>query len=168
MTIKELSAQYEAAAQPLRDRLRELRLLLSRAKTSEERWRIQRRIQDLTPLLTEMNEISWLLAHYYEIGGGDRDDRYGFNGKRRIRSRKKKVSQRGAEPYHSERIDGESAPGIHGIPLQGDDHSPDGCGQRGKQKHRKPYAKTSRAKSSSDYTIPIGSDALLERFFTKK
>ena len=167
MTLKELSAQYEAAAQPLRDRLRELRILLSRAKTSEERWRIQRRIQDLTPLLTEMNEISWLLAHYYEIGGGDRDDRYGFNGKRRIRSRKNKTSAGGVSPYHSERIDGVAASDVFGIPHQGNDHSPDGRSQRGKQKHRKSYAKTSRAKSSPDYTIPIGSDALLDQFFKK-
>lgn len=167
MTLKELSAQYEASAQLLRDRLRELRILLSKAKTQEEKWRIKRRIAELTPMLTEMNEIAWLLAHYYEAGGGDRDDRYGFNGKRRIRIRKKKVSQRGAEPHHPERINGESAPGIHGIPLQGDDHSPDGCSQRGKQKHRKSYAKTSRTKSSPDCTIPIGDDALLDRFFKK-
>lgn len=70
MTLKELSTQYEASAQLLRDRLRELRILLSKAKTQEEKWRIKRRISELTPILTQINELSWLLEHYYTVGGG--------------------------------------------------------------------------------------------------
>lgn len=165
MTLKELSAQYEASAQLLRDRLRDLRILYAKTDGLDEKWRIKRRIAELTPILTQMNELSWLLEHYYAVGGGDHDDRYGFNGKR-IR-RKKKAPPKSAGPYYSERIDGVAASDVFGIPHQGNDHSPDGRSQRGKQKHRKSYAKTSRAKSSPDYTIPIGSDALLDQFFKK-
>lgn len=68
MTLSELSLCYEAAAKPLRMRLRELRQALERTDDPEEIWHIKRRIAELTPLLTEMNELSDLTAHYYERG----------------------------------------------------------------------------------------------------
>ena len=68
MTLKELSACYEEAAIPLRRRLRELRLLLDKAEDPEEIWHIKRRIAELTPMLTQMNELAELTAHYYERG----------------------------------------------------------------------------------------------------
>ncbi len=68
MTLQELSAGYEAAAQPLRQRLRELRILLQRSDDPEEIWHIKRRIAELTPMLTEMNELAELTAHYYDRG----------------------------------------------------------------------------------------------------
>lgn len=68
MTLSELSLCYEAAAKPLRARLRELRQALERTDDPEEIWHIKRRIAELTPLLTEMNELSDLTAHYYERG----------------------------------------------------------------------------------------------------
>ena len=68
MTLSELSLCYEAAAKPLRARLRELRQALQRTDDPEEIWHIKRRIAELTPLLTEMNELSDLTAHYYERG----------------------------------------------------------------------------------------------------
>ena len=68
MTLAELSAGYEAAAVPLRARLRELRRLLAEAEDSEEIWHIQRRIAELTPMLTQMNELAELTAHYYDRG----------------------------------------------------------------------------------------------------
>ena len=64
MTLAELSADYEAAAVPLRARLRELRQLLAAARDPEEIWHIQRRIAELTPMLTQMNELAELTAHY--------------------------------------------------------------------------------------------------------
>ena len=66
MTLAELSAGYEAAAVPLRARLRELRRLLAEAEDPEEIWHIQRRIAELTPMLTQMNELAELTAHYYD------------------------------------------------------------------------------------------------------
>ena len=68
MTLAELSKDYEAAAVPLRARLRELRILLSQAEDPEEIWHIKRRIAELTPMLTQMNELAELTAHYYETG----------------------------------------------------------------------------------------------------
>ncbi len=68
MTLMEMSKLYEAAAVPLRLRLRQLRLELSRTEDPEEIWHIKRRIADLTPMLTEMNELAELTAHYYDRG----------------------------------------------------------------------------------------------------
>lgn len=68
MTLKELSLEYEAAAVPLRQRLRLLRQLLAEAADPEEIWHIKRRIAELTPMLTEMNELAELTGRYYERG----------------------------------------------------------------------------------------------------
>ena len=68
MTLEEMSKCYEAAAVPLRARLRELRQMLDRATDPEEIWHIKRRIHDLTPMLTQMNELAELTARYYERG----------------------------------------------------------------------------------------------------
>ena len=68
MTLLEISRGYEEAAVPLRRRLRQLRKLLEQAKDPEEIWHLKRRIHELTPLLTEMNELAELTARYYERG----------------------------------------------------------------------------------------------------
>ena len=68
MTLEEISRCYEEAAVPLRARLRELRQMLDKATDPEEIWHIKRRIHELTPMLTQMNELAELTAHYYERG----------------------------------------------------------------------------------------------------
>ena len=68
MTMKELSQSYEAAAVPLRQRLWELRVQVARSTDPEEIWHLKRRIKELTPMLTEMNELAELTAHYYDRG----------------------------------------------------------------------------------------------------
>ena len=68
MTLGELSRCYEEAAVPLRNRLRELRQALAAASDPEEIWHIKRRIGELTPMLTQMNELADLTAHYYDRG----------------------------------------------------------------------------------------------------
>lgn len=68
MTLTELSLSYETSAALLRRRLAELRRLLAAAQTSEEVFQIKRRIAELTPMLTQMNELADLTAHYYERG----------------------------------------------------------------------------------------------------
>ena len=68
MTLQELSRCYEDAAVPLRSRLRLLRQLLRQTDDPEEIWHIKRRIAELTPMLTEMNELAELTARYYERG----------------------------------------------------------------------------------------------------
>ena len=68
MTLLELSRCYEEAAVPLRARLRELRKMLEKTDDPEEIWHIKRRIAELTPMLTQMNELAELTAHYYDRG----------------------------------------------------------------------------------------------------
>ena len=68
MTLAELSKCYEEAAVPLRARLRELRILLTKTDDPEEIWHLKRRIAELTPMLTQMNELAELTARYYERG----------------------------------------------------------------------------------------------------
>ncbi|MDD5863642.1 MAG: hypothetical protein PUD80_03250 [Firmicutes bacterium] len=75
MTLQELSRCYEAAAVPLRARLRELRGLLAATDDPEEIWHYKRRIAELTPMLTQMNELAELTAHYYDRGYY-RDEKY--------------------------------------------------------------------------------------------
>ena len=66
--LKELSRGYREAAQPLRQRLRMLRQLLEQAEDPEQIWHIKRRIAELTPMLTQMNELADLTEHYYDRG----------------------------------------------------------------------------------------------------
>ena len=68
MTLREMSDEYEAAAVLLRARLKLLRGLEAQADDPEEIWHIRRRIAELTPMLTQMNELAQLTAHYYERG----------------------------------------------------------------------------------------------------
>ena len=68
MTLEELSAAYEASAGLLRARLRDLRRMLAQAQDPEVVFALKHRIAQLTPMLTEMNELSELTRHYYERG----------------------------------------------------------------------------------------------------
>ncbi len=68
MTLKELSLCYEAAAEPLRNRLRQLREMLKTEEDPDAVWHLKRRIAELTPMLTQMNELAELTAHYYDRG----------------------------------------------------------------------------------------------------
>lgn len=68
MTLAELSRCYEEAAVPLRARLRQLRQALACCDNPEEIWHLKRRIAELTPMLTQMNELAELTAHYYDRG----------------------------------------------------------------------------------------------------
>ena len=68
MTMTELSRSYEEAAALLRSRLRYLRQTLAVTHDPEESWHLKRRIAELTPILTQMNELADLTAHYYDRG----------------------------------------------------------------------------------------------------
>lgn len=68
MTLHEMSREYKAAAVPLRARLRQLRQALKQTDDPEEIWRIKRRIAELTPMLTQVNELVELTEHYYDRG----------------------------------------------------------------------------------------------------
>ena len=68
MTLREMSRDYEQAASLLRERLRFLRQALAMAEDPDEIWHLKRRIAELSPMLTQMNELAELTAHYYERG----------------------------------------------------------------------------------------------------
>lgn len=68
MTLADLSPLYAESARLLQQRLRELRDRLPEAETSEEYWQLKRRITELTPMLTQMNDLADLTAHYYDRG----------------------------------------------------------------------------------------------------
>ena len=68
MTLSELSYYYEEAAIPLRNRLSRLRTDLENATNPEDIFQLKRRIKELTPMLTQMNELAELTAHYYDKG----------------------------------------------------------------------------------------------------
>lgn len=68
MTLQQISAGYEASAVLLRNRLRQLRQELARTEDPEEVWHLKRRIAELTPMLTQMNELKELTEHYYDRG----------------------------------------------------------------------------------------------------
>lgn len=68
MKLAEMSREYRESARLLQDRLRLLRQMLAQEDDPEEIWHIQRRIAELTPMLTQMNELAELTEHYYERG----------------------------------------------------------------------------------------------------
>ena len=68
VTLQKLSAGYRESAQLLRSRLSLLRSLLAQAQDPEVIWHIKRRIAELTPMLTQMNELAELTERYYEKG----------------------------------------------------------------------------------------------------
>ena len=68
MTLSELSHSYKDSARLLQQRMRELRKAIQCTDDPEEKWHLQRRIAELTPILTQMNELADLTAHYYDKG----------------------------------------------------------------------------------------------------
>ena len=68
MTLAELSPAYQEAAALLRARLRSLRQELAKETDPERIWHLKRRIAELSPMLTQMNELAELTAHYYDRG----------------------------------------------------------------------------------------------------
>lgn len=66
MTLLEMSAEYTASADAIRNRIAELREA-ERTLTDEAYVRrLRLRIAALTPLLREMRELANLTAHYYD------------------------------------------------------------------------------------------------------
>ena len=68
MTLLDLSAEYQASADLLRNRLRALRRQLRQAEDPAVCFALQRRISLLTELLRQTNELTELTKRYYERG----------------------------------------------------------------------------------------------------
>jgi hypothetical protein len=68
MTLEQLSKEYAYSACLLRARLKHLRQLLQTEQDPYRIFHLKRRILTLEPMLTEMNELAELTAHYYDRG----------------------------------------------------------------------------------------------------
>ena len=68
MTLEELSETYRQAAKPLRDRLKQLRMELVTETDPQTAFGLRTRISQMTPILTQLNELAELTEHYYETG----------------------------------------------------------------------------------------------------
>ena len=68
MTLQEMSAEYEAAAERLRLRLMTLRRRLRSERDPFAKRLLRQRIAALEPMLTEMNTLAELTARYYDRG----------------------------------------------------------------------------------------------------
>ncbi len=68
MTLNQISTCYKEAAALLSIQLKRLRSQLAEAEEPEAVWHIKRRIAELTPILTQMNELAELTEHYYDRG----------------------------------------------------------------------------------------------------
>ena len=68
MTLAEISVGYRLSDAKISSRLSQLRKALKTAEDPEEIWHIRREIAELTPVLTQLNELAELTEHYYERG----------------------------------------------------------------------------------------------------
>lgn len=66
MTLKEISGGYRAAAKLIRQHLCLLRRELRDTDDPDRIWHLRRSIGELTPVLTQMNELAELTEHYYD------------------------------------------------------------------------------------------------------
>lgn len=68
MTLEEISKTYRQAAEPLRERLQQLRMELVTETNPQIAFSLKTRIAQMTPILTQLNEMAELTEHYYERG----------------------------------------------------------------------------------------------------
>ena len=68
MSLADLSPGYRESARLLSERIKQLRKAIRETEDPTEKWRLQRRKADLIPILTQMNELAELTAHYYDPG----------------------------------------------------------------------------------------------------
>lgn len=66
MTLREMSVEYAESANLIRTRIRELRAEKKATNSPAAIQKINRRINELTPMLRECRELAELTARYYE------------------------------------------------------------------------------------------------------
>lgn len=90
--MNDLSLEYKKSASLIRCRLKELRAKLKKESDPEKVWNLKRRIAELTPILTQMNELAELTERYYEKGYY-RSEKYSSNGFYKIVNHRKKFRE---------------------------------------------------------------------------
>ncbi|MBO4854295.1 MAG: hypothetical protein J5482_04050 [Oscillospiraceae bacterium] len=68
MKLSELSPAYEAGAQIITERIRDLSAQVRAADDPDQIQRLKRRIRELRPMQSQSRELAELTAHYYERG----------------------------------------------------------------------------------------------------
>lgn len=165
MTLEELSTEYRKSAKLICERLHSLREQLKHAENPEDVFNLKRRIAELTPILTELNKIAQITAHYYERGFW-RDAEFTSNCFSQRTGQRKTPDFEIFEANHSERTDGCPAGYVHQIPPETAVHYKNSRGNRRKQKHCKPQSLQSGAKDCQVQQISeLTEDALLKVFF---
>jgi len=66
MTLREMSADYRAAARQVRLQLQQLRKAYRQEEDREKRWQLKMQIARYTEVLTQLGELAFLTEHYYE------------------------------------------------------------------------------------------------------
>lgn len=102
MTLYEVGIEYKKSAEPIRMRLKELRAALKQAESAEERFRIKRRIAELTPMLTQCNRLAEYCTRYYEPGYYIGDGALETRKRRASQGTVKQLSAQGS-PLHIEK-----------------------------------------------------------------
>lgn len=68
MTLQQLSLEYGAGAQAIKDRIRELKTRAEEEKNESARLALNSRIRLLSSMWRDMRDIAVLTQHYYERG----------------------------------------------------------------------------------------------------
>lgn len=160
MSLSDLSADYEHSAMLLRARLAELRSELRGTEDPEHVYKLKRRIADLVPILTQMNELSELTARYYERGYY-RNEKYTSNcfG---ARPRGVKAAKGDLVEHNATGVDGAPAGYVHAVLPGRSDDPADRKEQRREQKYRESYAGESRVQDTSNHEVSVD---VLNKFF---
>ena len=66
MTLAEMSLDYRASEERIRQRVRTLREEERHTGDREAAWRLRQRVAALLPILRETRELAALTAHYYD------------------------------------------------------------------------------------------------------
>lgn len=144
MALNDLSAEYQHSALLIKNRLVALRRELKATTDPEVAWGLKRRIAELTPMLTEMNELAELTARYYERGYY-RNEKYSANCFDEIDKSTGQTISHYIDDCR-ERDDGSPAGYISSVLPRGKDDSADSRRKESQQKHREQKLATSRRK----------------------
>ena len=116
MTMEELGAEYRKTAEPIRARLKALRKALSESVDPDERWILKRQINDLTPILRDMNRLGEYCERYYESGFYIQDGPFGRRKRRRVSEAQKQGKSGSVKANNGERIERSAKTGGNSCP----------------------------------------------------
>lgn len=105
MTMEELGAEYRKSAEPIRARLKSLRKALSEAVDPDEIWILKRQINDLWPILRDMNRMGEYCERYYESGFYIQDGPFGRRKRGRVSEAPKQGKSGSAKANNGERVE---------------------------------------------------------------